>query len=115
MTFTVPGKPVSLNNAYPTGRSGRRYPSREYAAWKAAAALIARAAGVRPIEGPVGIDLLVVFPSRRADLDNCIKPILDSLTGIGYADDRQVVEIRARKGLDPKRPRVEVRVEPHLG
>jgi len=41
------------------------------------------------------------------DLDNIVKPIQDALTGIAYADDRQVVDLVAsmrRKGSTDLRP-----------
>jgi Holliday junction resolvase RusA-like endonuclease len=37
------------------------------------------------------------FPVRKPDLDNAIKLILDSLNGLAYRDDAQVVEIHARR------------------
>jgi Holliday junction resolvase RusA-like endonuclease len=35
---------------------------------------------------------------RSRDLDNVCKPILDALTGIAWADDRQVDELRVVRG-----------------
>lgn len=110
MTFTVPGNPVSMNNAFPTGRNGRRFTSREYQAWKKAVAAHALAAGIRPIEGPVRVALLIAFSSRRPDLDNAIKPVLDALTGVAYMNDRQVHELHALKGHSPGNPRIVVTV-----
>jgi len=37
------------------------------------------------------------FCDNNADIDNYCKAILDSLNGIYYQDDRQIVMIRARK------------------
>ena len=37
------------------------------------------------------------FCDNNADIDNYCKAILDSLNGIYYLDDRQIVMIRARK------------------
>jgi len=37
------------------------------------------------------------FCDNNADIDNYCKAILDSLNGVYYADDRQIVMIRARK------------------
>ncbi len=37
------------------------------------------------------------FCDNNADIDNYCKAILDSLNGIYYEDDRQIVMIRARK------------------
>jgi Endodeoxyribonuclease RusA len=40
---------------------------------------------------------LYFFVEGDLDLDNILKPILDSLKGIAYLDDSQVVEIVAAK------------------
>ncbi len=61
-------------------------------------------------EGPVGIDLHFglpkpksapkkrrVWPDKRPDLDKLTRAVLDALTYVVYADDSQVVEIRATK------------------
>tara|TARA_R110000823_G_scaffold2934_4_gene11675 strand:+ start:2182 stop:2583 length:402 start_codon:yes stop_codon:yes gene_type:complete len=37
------------------------------------------------------------FCDNNADIDNYCKAILDSLNGVYYTDDRQIVMIRARK------------------
>ena len=38
-----------------------------------------------------------VFPTTKPDTDNIAKSILDSLNGIAYKDDKQVVDLRVRK------------------
>jgi len=48
-------------------------------------------------------------PHKR-DLDNQIKLIWDSMNTIFYADDRQIVELRARKFYDTT-PRIEVKIQ----
>lgn len=37
------------------------------------------------------------FPVRRPDLDNTAKLILDSLNGLAYRDDAQIVELHVRR------------------
>lgn len=37
------------------------------------------------------------MPLKKPDIDNCIKVILDSLNGIAYKDDSQIVEVIAVK------------------
>lgn len=48
-----------------------------------------------------------IRPTKRPDLDNIQKIILDALNGLAYNDDSQVVSIRANK-LYSNNPRVEV-------
>lgn len=47
------------------------------------------------LTGPVKVT--AYFHQRVADLDNLCKAILDGLEGVAYEDDRQVVELQARK------------------
>lgn len=37
-------------------------------------------------------------PTKKPDLDNIIKIILDALNGVAFHDDAQIVELRASKG-----------------
>lgn len=39
----------------------------------------------------------IILPTKKPDIDNCIKVILDSLNGIAYKDDSQIVEVIAVK------------------
>lgn len=51
-----------------------------------------------------------IRPTKKPDLDNVIKAIADSLNGIAYKDDAQIVEVVSKKFYS-KRPRVEVTIE----
>lgn len=54
----------------------------------------------------------VFFRSDRSDLDNAMKIILDCLQGCGaIKNDRQCVELHARKFIDKKNPRIEFEIE----
>jgi len=64
------------------------------------------------ITGTVGLRLNVFRPRKAGDLDNTIKVLLDSLKGILFEDDKQVVEITARRWDDKAAPRVVVEVYP---
>jgi len=52
------------------------------------------------------------FPSRF-DVDNAAKQVLDAVNGISFADDRQIVELRARKRYcrDGEMPGYRVRID----
>lgn len=50
-----------------------------------------------------------IRPTKKPDIDNVIKAILDSLNGIAYKDDSQVVKVTAMK-LYGDIPRVEVMI-----
>jgi Holliday junction resolvase RusA-like endonuclease len=49
----------------------------------------------------------VIRPSKKPDLDNVAKIILDALNGMAYDDDKQVVELHIDKYYSAT-PRVEV-------
>jgi Holliday junction resolvase RusA-like endonuclease len=51
-----------------------------------------------------------IRPITRPDVDNFIKAIFDSLNGVCWYDDAQVVDLHAAKMYSDK-PRVQVRVE----
>lgn len=84
--------------------------------WQAAIGWRAKAEGVRPVKGPVHLDATFVFPrpkghfgkrgllpsapehhTQKPDRDKLERAVLDALTGIGYADDSQVVAGWAEK------------------
>lgn len=45
-----------------------------------------------------------ILPKKKPDIDNVLKVVLDSLNGIAYKDDSQVVTVTGQKvyGEDPK-------------
>ena len=58
------------------------------------------------------MDLRGLRPQRSGDLDNRLKCLLDSLNGIAWSDDGQIVEIHAYRHDDKKNPRVEIEINP---
>ncbi len=106
-TFVVEGRPVPYVRM--TTRSKWTARAQRYLAYCGAVTLRAREAGIRPIDGPV-IVAVVVVTAGRGDLDNYVKAILDSLNGVAYADDRQVQCIQAQTRRLGKREQVEVAV-----
>lgn len=59
-----------------------------------------------PLAGPVAVSMTLhprmtqtgKSTKRRLDVDNAIKLTLDALNGVAYADDAQVMEIKASIG-----------------
>jgi Holliday junction resolvase RusA-like endonuclease len=61
----------------------------------------------------LSIKIFLVFPDRRTrDFDNYNKILCDSLTGIIWEDDSQVVEAHILKSLviEPENPRIEITI-----
>ena len=97
--------PVGSNRLWRNAK-GRMIVSDEAQDWKDEVRWRAQAAGVRPISGPVAVEL-VLHPKMtvkgqanktRLDLDAPIKPLLDALQGVAYANDKQVTRIQADLG-----------------
>lgn len=103
--------PPSSNRYWRVFR-GRPVVSSEARAYRQQAAALAVAAGVTPITGPVAVRLEVYRPARRGDLDNSLKVLLDSLRGVAYHDDSQIVQLTATRHEDPRNGRVVVSIEP---
>lgn len=86
LEFIVVGVPITNQQSTPQGRQN-------LAAWRAAVAAAAQAVWNQP---PLTVNLKAVvinfYTTNRPslDLDNMSKPILDSLEGIIYLDDRQI-------------------------
>lgn len=38
-----------------------------------------------------------VLPTKKPDVDNLVKTVFDALNGLAYEDDKQIVELSARK------------------
>lgn len=106
MTITLP-MPVSANRYWRTFR-GRMVVSAEAKAYKEQAGWLARAAGAELLTGDVSLTVRVYRPAKRGDLDNAIKILIDSMQGILYENDSQIVRIVAERYDDKHNPRVEV-------
>ena len=132
-TFTIQGPPVGKQRArtYRHGKVTRTVTPTKTRDYEALTAQIAAAHWQgEPSTGPIRLTLVVVKarpkrlcrksdPDGRVrclatpDLDNVFKSCSDSLNGIVYVDDAQVVEVAGSKWYAAKgeRPRVEVTVE----
>lgn len=84
--------------------NGRRF--------KDACRLAALAQCRAPLTDDLSLRGVVYFRDRRRDLDNVLKPLLDALQGVVYANDRQIAHIELRREIDPRAPRVEITLGP---
>lgn len=109
------GNPLSTGSIYRSACQGnfpRTYMTHEGKALKEAYQLQAQAQWK---EGLMLRDLEVevrFYFSRKGkhDIDNHFKILFDSLTGIVWKDDTQIVRLVAEKFIDREHPRIEVRV-----
>lgn len=109
--WVVHGKPIITSSA------------KGLATWRRLVADVAQDyAPAEPWDGPVGIELHFglpkpksapkrkrVWPDKRPDLDKLTRAVLDALTYVVFADDSQVVEIRASKDYGAPGVVVEIR------
>lgn len=110
MKLTLPYPPSA--NRYWRNWRGRMVRSKEATAYMGTVAALALRAGLRGVQydGAVGVTVTLYRPAKRGDLDNSLKVLLDSLRGIAYADDSQVVRLFAERFDDQASPRAEVTV-----
>lgn len=108
MKITIPGNPISVNQLY----RGRRFLTRDGEAAKFTYKSEAWSQWRKKPIGkgiPVSLEVIFYFPdARRHDIDNCLKGLLDSLTGVCWEDDSQITELHVWKYVDVKKPRVEL-------
>lgn len=104
MRLTLP-YPPQANHLYTIAR-GRKILSAQGRAYKQLVARILTRH--RPVSGDISVLLDVYRPRRSGDLDNTLKAVLDSVKGLIWHDDKQVVEIHARRFDDKTNPRVEI-------
>ena len=62
------------------------------------------------MQRPKSLPKKVLHHVKKPDLDNLLKAIKDSLSGLAYRDDSQIVSIRALKVYCTDRPRVLIKI-----
>lgn len=89
---------AAVNRAYKTTRYGGFYKSAEAKSFQEVLSFKAKQAmkGKKRLEGPVSVLIDFWFVSG-SDIDSCLKMTLDSLNGIVWEDDKQVVELSVGK------------------
>ena len=115
LKIVLPGHPPTANNLFATVRGGRRVKTREYRFWLDGARMaIQLSVKGRAVGKPYGVRLLLYDLSRRRDLDNCVKPVLDALVLSRIVpDDRWLDSLevqRASSEPHPKDPRTVIYV-----
>ena len=109
ITFALPGPAVPKGRPR-LGRGGRVYTPRRTHAYERAvhmAALADRPSGW-PMDARMSCEILI-GGSRRADVDNVAKSILDGLNGAAWADDSQVDRLVVERVPGPDGTSVVVR------
>ena len=111
VAFELHTRPVPKGR--PRFGNGRTYTPARTVAYETAVNLACRNAmhGRAPHDGDVA--LVALFEQRDAkasDVDNLAKALLDGIEGVAFTNDRQVMEIRARRVIRADVDRVSVAV-----
>lgn len=97
-------------NRYWRYAGGKIYVSDEAKNYRDTFKMLARVDGVTQMSGPVAVTIAVYRERKAGDLDNFVKCLLDSMQGVFFANDSQVVKLVATRHDDRHDPRVEVEV-----
>lgn len=110
----VNGKPVSKSNAYRIITiGGHGSLTKTTAMKKYEESFLWQIGGIRDanIDTPFEFYIDVYFPSKRSDLDGCLKGVLDCLQEAKVIkNDNNCCLIKARKFIDKENPRVEFKI-----
>ncbi|SHF43514.1 crossover junction endodeoxyribonuclease RusA [Caldanaerobius fijiensis DSM 17918] len=93
--IVVKGHPVPKGRPR-FSRFGRIYTPRRTKEYEEYIGWIARSIIKSPIKGKVGMHL-DIYMKGSADIDNIAKAVADSLNGIAYIDDRQIVHLETKR------------------
>lgn len=88
ITLTYKGKLCSVNNRYYRNFSlKKQYKEfKECLSWEAKIQM----QGKYAFKCPIRCEIYILYKGRNPDIDNYLKPILDSMNGIVYEDDKQI-------------------------
>lgn len=117
--------PPSSNILYRLGTAGQGskgramiFKTKEHRDYLAAMGNAVRVAQLRdplldalPFFGAVKFTYRLFRPRKAGDLDNPLKALFDSLNGVAWRDDSQVVELHGYRFDDKDDPRVELEIE----
>ena len=109
VTLTLPEPPSA--NRWWRNVNGRMVTSEAARKYKADVAVYGTIARAKPIAGPVSVLIHWYRGRKSGDLDKRVGILLDSLQGVAFENDSQVVELHAFRRDDKDNPRVEITVE----
>ncbi len=128
MKIVIPVKPIPKGR--PRFANGHAYTPKETRWYEETVQTIARLKIKEPFTGPLKMEIhfylpipkswsekkkkaamdKTIVPSSKPDIDNLCKAIMDSLNGgVGYNDDKQIVELHTYKWYGE--PRTEIELE----
>lgn len=117
ITFSVPGTPIPQGSKQAFTNGGKTWlveANKEIYSWREkvgkSATIAMELHRQKPLEGAVSIEIDFIMPRPKTvtrarhtvkpDLDKLVRAINDSITGICFKDDSQVVRINASKNYE---------------
>ena len=96
--------PPSVNNLFPSGKTGKRFPSAQYKAWQAHARYALHNQRFAIVPGRVEVHYAFARPdNRRRDVGNYEKAVSDFLVEQGVIEDDSLIQ-RMRLEWDETKP-----------
>ncbi len=116
MKIILSGAPKSTQHLYRytcRGKFGSYYMTAEAKALKEQYQWEVKSQWTLPIiKEDVEIHMALYFPTKRkGDIDNFCKIAFDSMTGVVFDDDKQIVKLTIEKFYDKHRPRICIEVD----
>lgn len=95
---TIKIKPLSVNQAW---RGGARYKTKEYLNYKKNLILLLPKNQINE-DQELELNILVGLSSKQSDVDNILKPFIDTLTDKYNFNDKQIFKIKIEKTITKK-------------
>ena len=111
-TITLLTKPIIVNRKHIIARN-RLILSKEYRDTKEAMQWEIKSTWgtTAPLAGVVTLNIMFYYgDNRKRDIDAYLKILLDSMSGIVYEDDDQIVEMHVFKETDKSNPRTVIQI-----
>ena len=114
MKIILKGNPISNNSIYKRGKGKSFYMTdkaealkNDYA-WQA----VVQVGNKELLSGKLEVKIKLYFEDKRKhDIDNYGKLLLDSISGIVYDDDSQIIKMQVEKFHDRENPRIEIELK----
>ena len=103
-TFHLQTEPISLNSIYNNVKGKGRVKTKKYTTWTNDVLWELKAqnrSNMRVVDGYFGIEITFHRQLTKADIDNCIKPLVDCLVKAGIVpDDRKLERVSIEKSTE---------------
>lgn len=108
-SITIPIKPISANECW----KGRKFKTKKYDMWREETLWLVKAQSKSNAIKDCSIDFKFYLNSPAMDLDNMLKPIIDTLQFAGIIlNDRYITKITAEK-IKSKEEKIEITITPN--